>query len=180
MTEPNAPTQDWIKIGIIGKAHGLRGAFFVSARETPIPADYKTVLIGRHESDAREYDILESRMQSGRPLLRASIAADRTVADTLTGLSLWVRRAQIRVDHSREYLWSDLLNRPVVDSDNAAIGVSIDLYNTGATDVLTIRRADGKTCDIPVVGTYFVMDFAPGQTPLRLTVPASTFDDTWQ
>ncbi len=175
-----APARDWIKLGTIGKAHGLRGAFFISGRDTPIPKSYKTLRVGTSPEDSRACDILETRMQGDRPVLILSIASDRTAIETMTGQALWVERQSVTIDETKEYLWHDLIGRQVLDDAGTTLGVVETLYNTGATDVLTVLGPRGKRVDIPLVGTYLAMDFGRDTGPLSLRVPASTFDEMWE
>jgi 16S rRNA processing protein RimM len=181
---PTAPTStstsSWLKIGRVGKAHGLRGDFFVSGRDGPIPNNYREVMIGKSEDSARPAKIEKSGWLSEKPVLKCSLAGDRNAAEELNGQAIWVDEQAIKIDDASEYLWSDLEGRQVSGSDGACLGRVRSVYNAGAGDVLEIEDSKGRVLGIPMVSQYVDMSFTRGGDELLLVVPIETFADLWQ
>ena len=169
-----------LKLGIIGRALGLQGSFFVSARDEAIPDTVKVVKIGRTLETARDAEVLSRGWQQKRPFLKCSLASDRTAAEQLTGMTIWVDDSAVHVDNSREYLLTDLIGRVVTDSDGSRLVMIEDVLQMPASINIVVVNAD-KTADvdIPMIKDYVDMDFKRGEKELRLVVPASTFEDVW-
>lgn len=146
---------DLIFIGIVGRPHGLHGAFFVSARTEPVPNAYKTIFVGASETAARPADVSLSRVQGDRPVLQCSLAGTREEAAALTGAKIFVKRALAHSVHKDEALWSDILGCDVFTTSGSRVGRAAELYDNGATGVVRILGVDGDLADIPLVPALF-------------------------
>ena len=180
LTESTSGSTQYVCIGRVGRAHGLAGAFFVSDRDAPVPRNYARLFIGDDMQTAVPTDILASAMQSGRPMLRCSLSLQREAAEALTGKKIFVERSKIGPIRGRDLIWADLEGAAVCDTANHALGVVAGLYNAGASDVMIVRGADGRSVDVPLVPAYFDPDQVAADGLVRLKVEASFFDDLWQ
>lgn len=180
MSVKTPASSSWLKIGRVGKAHGLRGDFFVSGREEPIPKYYGKVFVGETADTARLAVIEKSGWMSERPVLKCSLAHDRTAADSLSGLPIWIDSALVKVNDDTEYLWSDLEGRQVNDSAGVQIGRVRSVYNAGAGDVVEIEDQNGRLLGVPMISQYVDMSFKHGEAELALAVEADFFSDLWQ
>lgn len=172
-------TNGWLKIGKVGKAHGLRGAFFVRDRDELVPKAYGTLRVGAEPASAKVARIKGSQWQNGAPLLMLDIVPDRTAAEELVGQDLWVERRKVSLDEEAEFLWSDLEGRKVTDSQDRLVGTLVAIYNTGSSDIAVVENEERGHLEIALIGDYFDMDFSE-EGPIRLSVEASLFDDLWQ
>lgn len=169
-----------LKLGIVGRALGLQGSFYVSARDEAIAATVKTVKIGRTLESARDAEITSRGWQQNRPTLKCSLAHDRTTAELLTGMTIWVEDSQVKVDDSKEFLLKDLIGRKVIDSDGSEIGLIEDVIKMPASINIVLVKSDGSAdVDIPMISDYVDMKFGRGDKELKLMVPISTFDEIW-
>jgi 16S rRNA processing protein RimM len=175
----DAQTAQWVKVGVVGRAHGLRGAFFVSYREDPIPKSYGTVRIGDAPMTAEKFEIRTSKLMNGRPLLQCGGFSRREHAEAFVGKSIWVHRTQISLDESKQYIWSDLIGKPVVDANGQLVGEIFEVRNFGASDLAAVRDNHGRSVEIPIVASYFDMNFTRLSPELKLAVKADTFDELW-
>ena len=179
-------------IAKVGRPHGLRGAFFVSGREDLIPAAYGEIYIGHVPEEARPGKILGSLWQSQRPVLKCSLASDRTQAELLTNQTIFVLESRLRqVVGPSGILWRDLEGAQVLDSDGVFLGVISQVYNSGASDIVEVQAelrpsqeaGSRRVVDIPLIGDYIdlaqALDLGP-PVVLRLKVPAVFFEDLWQ
>ncbi len=169
-----------LKLGIVGRALGLQGFFFVSGRDEPISSSIVTVKIGRTLESARETKVITHGWQTNRPTIKCTLASDRTAAELLTGMTIWAEEAFVEVDDSKEFLLKDLMCRRVIDSDGVIVGDVEDVVPMPASINIVVAKLDKSAdVDIPMISDYIDMSFQRGGKELKLVVPASTFEEIW-
>ena len=96
-------------------------------------------------SNWRAVTVTSARRQSGRLLAKLAGVDDRDRAHDLAGKWIAVHPSQLAALPGGEYYWSDLAGLSVVNQDGVELGVVDHLVETGANDVLAVRRdgADG-------------------------------------
>ncbi|MGE0171994.1 MAG: ribosome maturation factor RimM [Oligoflexales bacterium] len=166
----------WIKIGTVGKPHGIRGSFFISGRSEPIAAELEYILIGPTPDHATKHEIA-SRNKS-KPVIGCKSIASIEAVQPIAGQSIWIHREQLSVDYAKEYLWLDLIGKDVVDKADRLVGKIARVENFGAADIVIIHK-DKQELPLPLVSYYFDMSF-DARSPLRLVVDESTFVESWQ
>jgi 16S rRNA processing protein RimM len=169
----------WLQIGIVGKAQGLRGAFFVAQRDQDLPEGLVRIVVGPDPVKARVLTVVETRRSGDRPVIQCRELTSREAAEALKMQPIWCDRALVPIEEESEYLWSDLVGKPVLDSEGKKLGLITAVGNFGASDVVRIDADDGQWIEVPFVSAYFHMDFRSNSSELRLTVPADTFAETW-
>ena len=107
----------FLKLGTVGRALGLQGSFYISGRDEPIPSAVTIIKIGNSLDTAKEAKIISLTWQQERPVIKCSLAIDRTAAELLRGMSIWAEASTIKVDDSKEFLLKDLIGRSVIDVD---------------------------------------------------------------
>ena len=164
----------------MGKAHGLKGAFFVSGRREKIPLDYREIWIGNPNAGPfQQTKIIESSVHQNRPILICSLARNRSAAENLVNQELWVDRAKVTLNEDIEYLWDDLIGSSVVDIDDMKVGSVKHVYNTGASDVLVIASDANPQMliDLPLTEAFFDMAFRASKKSLKLKLSAASLED---
>jgi 16S rRNA processing protein RimM len=169
----------WLQIGIVGKAQGLRGAFFVAQRDENLPEGLDRIMVGPDPDKARALTVVETRRSGDRPVIQCRELTSREAAESLKMQPIWCDRALVPLEESSEYLWSDLVGKAVLDSEGQRMGVITAVGNFGASDVVRIDADNGRWIEVPFVSTYFNMDFRSDSRELCMTVPAETFAETW-
>lgn len=170
----------WLKLGVVGRAHGLRGSFFVSGRDEAIPSYLKKIIIGPSPETGKSAVIEQATWQNGRAAIKCDIAGDRTEAEKWTGQTVWCEAGAIKVDDQSEYLVSDLKGRTVVDSDGVTIGLIEDVAVMPASiNLIVINDDQSADVEIPMIAHYVDMNFVRGAKELRLIVTAETFAEIW-
>ena len=168
----------WVKIGIVGKAHGLRGAFFISGRDIELPSEIEEVSIGEEGSGRNMFRVLATRMQSGRPLIQLEgIGAREQVKDYL-GQALWARRVAFEVEGD-EYMWHDVVGKKVVDENDNLVGTIINIDNYGAADIVVIESEKGFL-PVSFIDAYFDMSFKRKDEQIKMIVDVDIFDESWE
>ena len=142
-----------ILIGVIGAAQGVKGEVRVqsyTARPTAI-GDYGPLAA----RDGRSFDVL-----SVRPLRREMVAmrlrgiTDRTSAEALNGVELYVDRSGLPPPEAGEFYLADLLGLEAVTADGAALGRVRAVDNHGGGDILAIDAADGREILVPFTKVF--------------------------
>ena len=129
----------------IGAAHGLHGAVKLKLFGHGLDSFSFTTL----HSDAHGDFTLKS-LRSGRNDFEAIAAfaeiTDRTKAETLRGVELFVARDSLPEPESDEYYHTDLIGLAVHDNKtHDLLGTVSALHNFGAGDILEFTASDGRT-----------------------------------
>jgi len=171
---------NWLQLGIVGRAHGLRGFFYIAGRDKrPLDDDYDEVVLGATPESGKPFKVAAIRHQANGCLLACDGIENREAHAKILGLPIWVRRAEVTVDAEAEYLWQDLVGKTVVDSEGQRVGQIEQVQNHGASDIVEV--SDGtRRLDLALIEEYFVMDFKASDEELHLIVPVSTFADFWR
>ena len=82
-------------------------------------------------------------------------SGDRDQAAALVGAELGIRRSELPDTEEGSYYWSDLEGLTVETTAGKALGQVAYLLETGADDVLVVRREGGETL-IPFVNGQVV------------------------
>lgn len=89
-----------VTAGIVGRAHGLDGSFYVERISEPLPLGTEVTVAGRRARVERHAGT------DDRPILRLSDAADRNAAEALRGEPILIDGGDLAED---EYLKADLV-----------------------------------------------------------------------
>jgi 16S rRNA processing protein RimM len=126
---PTDPERDVVRVGRVGRPHGVDGAFVVEeASEDPSRYEVGTELL----VDGEPAVVVLSRQVGGR---RRAIKLDRAV---VRGAGLAVRRDALPELPTDTYYVSDLVGLDVVDARGEHVGVIRDVLPGPANDVLEL------------------------------------------
>ncbi len=159
-----ADEQKRVCVGRIGAAHGTRG----EVRLWSFTADPQAVAqFGSLESeDGRVFEIAALRPGKGFFVARLKGVADRTAAERLNNVDLFVPRERLpALDAADEYYHADLIGLAVVDAAGAALGRVVAIQNFGAGDLIEMApAAGGETVLLPFTEAVVpVIDIAGGR-----------------
>jgi 16S rRNA processing protein RimM len=164
---------DAVELGRIQEAWGLKGWVHIQ----PHSADTQALLASRQwflqPPEARfargfsafsgsvSVTVAEIKTHSDGIVARLDGVHDRTQAEALKGVRLYVPRSAFPATPEGEYYWVDLIGLDVLNREGVHLGVVRDLMPTGPTSVLVLEYtedADGrpKTAErmIPFVAAY--------------------------
>jgi 16S rRNA processing protein RimM len=165
-----------ILLGHIAGARGLSGEVRIVSY-TAVPAD-----IARYGTLESEDGTLALNIVSVKPAKSAELIAriegvcDRTAAERLKGLRLYIPRSRLPATEADEFYVSDLLGLSAVAPGGGEIGKVIAVQNYGAGDLLEIRLSGTRKTELVPFMAAFVpeIDIAGG----RITVVMPSFSDT--
>jgi 16S rRNA processing protein RimM len=140
-----------IQLGVIGRAHGVRGLVKV-ASHTADPADL-TAYGPLSDAEGRQYvlrwkgdGVAEvSRMVDGKE----QRVVDRTEAEKLTNTRLFIDRSALPQPEDDEFYITDLIGLTAVGTDGAILGTILTVHDYGAGASLEISQTAGPSFLIP-------------------------------
>ncbi|MBO0756793.1 MAG: ribosome maturation factor RimM [Bradyrhizobiaceae bacterium] len=153
-------------IARIGAAHGVRG----EVKLWPFTDDPMAVTrYGElRADDGRAFEI--EAVRSGKDFLVARLKGirDRSAAEQLRNVDLYVPRDRLPELADEEYYHADLIGLGVEDHDGTALGRVTAVHNFGAGDLLEIRpTGGGDTVMVPFTSeTVPVIDITGGRIVL--------------
>jgi 16S rRNA processing protein RimM len=133
----------------IGAAHGVRGEvrLWPFTQEPLAVASYGPL---ESEDGKRTFEIESVRPGSDHLIARFKGVGDRTAAETLRNIDLYVPRDRLpEIDEDDTYYHSDLIGLGAVHEDGRPIGTVHAIHNFGAGDVIEIMLPRGDTLMLP-------------------------------
>jgi 16S rRNA processing protein RimM len=146
-----------IRVAKIGAAHGLRGELrlFVDADD---PRAIETLGALEDETGARTFTIAALRAAKDHLVVRFEGVNDRTAAERLVNLELYVPRARLpEQTEQNSFYQADLVGLRVEGRDGALLGTVASIANYGAGDLLVVQPTKG--------GATFLIPFADPFVP---------------
>jgi 16S rRNA processing protein RimM len=164
-----------ILLGVIGRAHGVRGLVRVTSHTADPVAltEYGPLsdVSGRQFTlrwvGAGIAEIVEN--VAGKPIK----VADRTAAERLTNVQLFIERDRLPAPDPDEYYLADLIGLTAVATDGAPVGIVAAVHDYGAGASLELARGDGGSLLVPFTAACVPeVDLVTGQ--LRVAPPDET------
>jgi 16S rRNA processing protein RimM len=142
---------DRIALGIIRKAHGVRGEASVEAwsdspeRFTEVSA---VTLVSPDESSTRDVSIESVRIHAGRALVKFAGIESPEEVQLLQNWTVEVPSSQARKLDENEYFLHDLVGLTLIDNDGSPRGKVIEIEETGGGVLLVVEGPRGRF-DVP-------------------------------
>ena len=165
-----------ILLGRISGAHGIRGEVVIHAY-TLAPENIGAYGPLFDRTNARSFEITSARATPKGVVARLKGIGDRTAAEALKGVELYVDRDRLPAAAEGEFYHADLIGLAAVDTEGTQIGEIVAVQNFGAGDLLEIRLAgSGKTEFVPFTeATVPEVDIAAGRAVVAM--PAASDDE---
>ena len=160
-----------IQLGVIGRAHGVRGLVRVTSH-TADPADLTAY--GPLFDEAGRVFTLRWKADGVAEVSQiidgvAVKVADRTAAEKLTNTRLFVDRSMLPAADDDEYYLADLVGLSAFDADGARIGVVSVVHDYGAGASLEIERDGASALLLPFTKACVpVVDITAGRLVVAL------------
>lgn len=168
------------KIAEIGKAHGLRGSFYLRGRHSLLKPRSDELWVGDNPEEAVPCRLLALKVRNQRNIATLDIYKDRTELEKHIGTGIW------EPADSPENPLDTFIGADCIDLAGTLMGtISAHAYH-GASEILEILSPDeSQQLDIPFIDLYMATaeilkaGQAGTQKPLQLLVLASTFEGLW-
>ena len=155
--------QDRVLLGVVAAPHGVRGLVRIkSFTEDPMAVAAYGPL--SDESGKKEYRVEALSAARGAVLARIEGVADRTAAEALRGLRLYVDRSALPGTGEREWYEADLVGLEAVGTDGRNWGKVIAFHDFGAGSVMEVSGGvmlpftDEAVPEIDVAGGKVLVD----------------------
>ena len=172
------PSSGWVVLGGLGAPHGLDGSWrFVPETHFPerLRPGRRVALLG--PDGTVRWTALREVRQHGRHLMVAVEGiGTREQAEPFTGGHLAVDRADLPPLPAGSYYHHQLVGLTVVRADDSVLGVVVRVLETGANDVLDVRRVDGRQALIPMIRAA-VARIEPANGLIQITDLPGLVDD---
>jgi 16S rRNA processing protein RimM len=134
-----------VVVGVIGRAHGVRGEVAVELRTDEPDRRFAPGQQLRAEDSARCFTVLSARDHAGGLLVRFGEVADRATADTVRGTRLV---ADVDVDERpagvEEFYDRQLVGLVARSTDGAHVGRVVAVLHLPHQDLLEVETVQGR------------------------------------
>lgn len=134
-----------IAVGRVCKPHGVRGELVVSSVYADVLRPSLQLVIGE-----RQFEILSLRKASSGFLVRLDGVANRSEAEALSGLTVYVSAASLPQLPDGEFYWHEVIGLRVVAA-GVELGRVVDILRTGAHDIYVVHSTDKREYFFPAV-----------------------------
>lgn len=105
--------------------------------------DYPVWSLGREDglrkTPWQSYTLETAKVHNDVLVVKLKGVNDRDAALKCKGLHVAVARAELPEADEGEYYWSDLIGLEVTNHQGVALGLVVELFETGANDVLVVK-----------------------------------------
>ena len=167
-----------IVIGKIIGAHGIRGevkVFPITDNVRRFNKLKKCILQKEDGSNSKEVNVSASRVDRGNALVLFEGVSDRTNAERLKGLYLSVDREDAVKLPKDSYFIADLIGTEVIDDTLGSLGVVKDVFETGANQVLQIKRTGKKDLLLPFLKAI-CYEIDPAEGYIKCVLPDGLYE----
>lgn len=163
------PAGGLLLVGKFGGAQGVRGEIRIRSftQDPMMLASYRNLL---DASGTRTFVIKKARLaKEGVLIAQIDGVNDRTAAETLTNIDLFIRRDDLPEPQEDEFYVADLIGLEAKLVDGTYFGAVTRVDNFGAGDILTITKADASIVDLIFdKNTVPTVDLAGGAITVNL------------
>ncbi len=141
-----------IAIGVIRKAHGVRGEASVEPwTDSPDRFDeIETVtLVSPDERDTRDVRIEGARTHGDRILVKLGGTETPEEVQKLRGWTIEIPQSEARALEPDEYFLHDLAGLHLIDAQGHDRGEILEAYEGGGGVLLNVKKRNGKTYEVP-------------------------------
>lgn len=143
-----------ICVAQIGGPHGIRGEVKLKSF-TADPMAVKDYGLLESEDGSARFALETVRPAKGHLIARLRGVDDRSAAERLTNLELFVPRERLPAPAADEFYHADLIGLDAVDRDGTAVGRVVAVHDFGAGAILELQPvAGGPTAMLPFTETF--------------------------
>jgi 16S rRNA processing protein RimM len=142
-------SDDWVELGRIVGAHGIRGQvrvrYFGDGPDHLLDCEEIWLGSGKNDAHPRRFDVISGGLgRGGEARLGLEGIDDRDVALGLRGSLVLMRASELEVLPRGEFYWHQLIGCRVELEEGPVIGVVREIWDTGAHDTLVVEDESGR------------------------------------
>lgn len=141
------PSQDFILLGKVLKAHGMRGEFKMipfSGQPENISAYKELVLVDKKGKMSPSLSIIGTRNKGKMAIVHLESITDRTRAEYLEGMGVLLSRNELPVLKEDEFYWHEVIGKKVHNLEGVFVGIVTNIFSNGKQDVLVIQDGENE------------------------------------
>ena len=171
--------QDFIKVGRIVKAHGIKGELLLEYKAASTDLLQNSVFLDDNRlADGKnllEYKLCSVRLHHGRPLIQLETVPDRTSAECLRGCSVFIPKNRLPEAGENEVYLGDLPGLSVlVQAEDETVpeplGCITAVDEVAGQEIWTIQTPGGQQILFPAA-REFVLEIDLGRQTARIAPP---------
>ena len=142
------PDKSLLLVGVFGAAHGVRGEIRLkSFTADPLTIGHYGALKSKR---GESYKLLSLRpVKDDICVARVEGIADRSAAEKLTNVELYILKSQLPPADEDEFYFADLIGLRAEAASCALLGQIKSIENYGAGDILVLQGVDGEAKMLP-------------------------------
>ena len=166
-----------ICVARIGAPHGVRGEVRLwTFTEDPLAVLHYGPLTTRDGS--RAFEVTKARQAKDHLVATIKGVADRTAAEKLNRLELYITRDQLPEPGDDEYYHADLIGLAAETTAGEPLGRVLAIHNFGAGDIIEIAPPSGSTMLLPFTNAVVpTIDIKHGRVVIELPAEIEGDDD---
>jgi 16S rRNA processing protein RimM len=146
-----------VLLGRIADAHGMRGEVLIHAYTRP-PDNIAVYGPLTDKKGTAAFEIQSTRVTAKGVVARLGGVRDRSAAEALKGVNLYVLRDRLPPAADGEFYHADLIGLAAVDAQGLRIGEVVAVHNYGAGDLLEVRLAGRDKTELIPFSDGFVLE----------------------
>lgn len=154
------PTDEYLLLGKIIKAQGLRGEVkvFLYSGQPENVADYKELhLVNSEGIISSPLTVLKCRVHGKAVIVQLATMTNRTDAERVEGYGVLLAKNLLPEASENEFYWHHYQDKLVIDIEGNTIGRVDHLFTNGAQAILVIKAGNNEIL-IPVIKSIIVSE----------------------
>lgn len=134
------PADELIKIATLKKPYSIKGWLWVFSE-----MDNRADVFGmspwwmKTATGFKPLTVQDWREQGSGLVASFVEIADRNVAETMNGTTVWVHKDALPALDEDEYYWSDLVGLTVINEEGENLGEIKQMFETGAHEIISVK-----------------------------------------
>lgn len=152
-TDYNYSKDDFILIGTVNKAHGMKGEvkIYCYSEQPGNFSNYQhVILIDQTGNCSPHLKIKKSRTQGKMAITLLDTITDRNRAEHIEGMGVLIPKDDLPEAEQDEYYWHQLIGKTVINLNGESLGIIEEVFSNGAQDVMVVKSSVNELF-IPIV-----------------------------
>ena len=137
-------SEDLIPVGKIIGTHGIKGQLKLKSYSGNCESlsMARSVVLKAPDGMLHEYDLNSFNANSGKFIISLTDFEDINQVTAFIGRELCLNRSHLPKLADDEYYWADLIGLKVFLDDGSLLGLIVDIFETGSSDIYVVQGAE--------------------------------------
>lgn len=146
--------RDFVEMGVLGRAHGIRGEIRVNWYAETLDALSGAIWLQAGSQPARKVTVTHVREHQGMPVISLEGVNDRNAAETLRGQIILAQAEELPPTDDEIYLHELIGLSVVLHETGAPVGTLDHVHFHGEQETWSVLTPDGKELLLPAVPEF--------------------------